>query len=234
VKIRTAVLAAASALALVVGVAAPAGAVHPLITTTYAVGNDHVVCNTVTGTLTFATALKLTGPTTGANTTTVKATVAGCTDTDKTAVKIFTGSLLSTIQTTGGAACGGLLGLSNNTNSSQFIWKPATGQAFSPTVLIGTAQKPVSNVTATQDVGTSFTVPVANAPWSSTYGMFELGVAYGTVAGTGTVDFTGGDGGASGWFAGTSNADLTAILTACGSTAGVKTLAFGIGAVALG
>jgi hypothetical protein len=100
--------------------------------------------------------------------------------------------------------------------------------------LVGTAQKPVTDVTQTQSKGGTFTPPATDAPWASSYGLFEVGSAFGTAATSGTVDFTGGDGGASGWFAGTTNADTGALLGACTSTAGLKTITFGIGALAAG
>ena len=227
---RTRLLAVASAAIVTAGlgvaVAAPAGAV-----TTFAVGNDHVTCNTLSGTITFATALKLSGPTTGANTITVKAAVAGCTDSDQGTVKMFSGTLASTITSNNGTACGGLLGNSNSSNTSRITWKPAALQAFTPTVLVGTVQKPVSDITSTQVAGGTFAVPVANAPWSATYGLFSIGAAYGTAPISSSVDFTGGDGGATGWFTGTTQQDLGNIIGQCTSTLGLKTISFGIGAL---
>lgn len=214
----------------VVGLAAPAGAT----TTTINVANDHAVCNTVNGTITFGTALKLSGPTTGSNSVKLVVKLAGCTDTDNGTVKMFTGSFTTTVTTSNGSNCTGLSGVSSLPATPQILWKPATGQAFTPTALVGTAQKPVSNVTDSQSKGGTFTVPAADAPWASSYGLFQVGSAFGTTATSGTVDFTGGDGGAAGWFSGTTNADTGALLGACVSSAGLKTLTFGIGALAAG
>ena len=229
-NIRTRLLAVASAAIVTAGlgvaVAAPAGAV-----TSFAVGNDHVTCNTLSGTITFATALKLSGPTTGAQTITVKAAVAGCTDSDQSGVKMFSGTLASTLTSNGGHSCGALLGNSNSTNNSRITWKPAAGQAFTPTVLVGTVQKPVTDITSTQVNGSTFAVPPANTPWSTTYGLFSIGAAYGTAPISATQDFTGGDGGATGWFTGTTQQDLGNIINSCTSALGLKTISFGIGAL---
>ena len=239
-KLRTRLLGAACSMTMVAGlgvaVAAPAGAV-----TSFAVGNDHVVCKTLSGTITFATALKISGPTTGANTITVKAAVAGCTDTDKPAVKVFSGTIASTLTTNGGSACAGISGPSTSTSGNNTTtWTPAVGQAFTPTFLVGTAQKPQSFTTVTQTNGAQFVVAAtqgtaAQGPWAgTTYGEFQLGTPFGLTAGTTTGDFTGGDAGATGWFEGTTQQDIGNIVNSCFSTAGLKTVSFGLGALALG
>lgn len=232
-QFRTRLIATASAIAMSVGVGAagvsPAGAV-----TTINVANDHATCNTLTGTITFATALKNGGPTTGANTITVKGTVGGCTDSDNNTVKMFKGTLASTIQTSNGSSCGGLLGPTNTTGSARITWIPGAGQKFTPTVLVGTVQKPVSDITFSQISGGLFTVPAGENPWNASYGKFSLGVAYGVAPLSTTVDFTGGDGGATGWFDGVTQQDIGSILNSCGSVAGLKTVTFGIGAVHVG
>jgi hypothetical protein len=230
VKIRATLLAAACSLSLIGVFAAPADAV----VTTYNVGNDHAVCETLTGTIKFATKLTLAGPTTGAQTTTVKGTVAGCSDTDNANVAPFSGTLAATLSSNNGTSCAALLGPSNTAGTSRIIWKPATGQAFSPTVTIGTAQKPVSDITFSQTGGQTYTVAAGNGPWSGTqYGEFYLGAAYGLTAGSGTVDFKGGDNGASGWFAGTTQQSAGWLGYLC-LTKGIVSITFGIGAVALG
>ena len=229
-QVRTRILATVSAAALLFSVAvvgaSPAGAV-----TTINVANDHVTCNTLTGTITFATALKNSGPTTGANTITVKGTVAGCTDADNSTVKMFKGTIASTISTNNGANCGGLLGPSNITGSARLLWTPGAGQGFTPTVTVGSAQKPVSDISFSQISGGLFTVPSSENPWNASYGKFSIGAAYGTTPLSATTDFTGGDGGVTGWFDGTTQQDLGNILGSCGSAAGLKTVTFGIGAV---
>ena len=228
-NLRTRFLAMATAVAAFAGVgligAIPAGAV-----TTYNVANDHVTCNTLTGKISFATGLKNSGPTTGANTIKVVGTVAGCTDEDKSAVKMFGGALTTTISSTNGWNCSGLLGPTNITGGARITWKAAAGQLFTPTVVVGSANKAVTDITFSQVVGGAFTVPASESPWSSSYGKFSIGTQYGTSPLHATVDFTGGDGGITSWFSGTTQQDLGVILNSCAGT-GLKTLAFGIGAV---
>jgi hypothetical protein len=233
-NLRTRLLAVASAAAIFAGLglsgAVPAGAAHAHPLATFNVANDKVTCNTLTGTITFATALTSSGPTTGANTITVKGAVAGCTDTSNSSIGMFTGTLATTISSTNGHNCTGLLGPSNITGSAQIVWKPATGQTFTPTTTVGSSQKPASNISFRQVSGGTFTVPASESPWSSTYGKFSIGSAYGTLPLATTVDFTGGDGGATGWFDGTTQQDLGDLLGLCGGK-GIKTVTFGIGAV---
>jgi hypothetical protein len=203
-------------------------------TVTFNVANDHATCNTLSGTVTFATALKNSGPTTGTNTITIKAAVAGCTDTDKSTVKMFKGTIAATLTTNNGSNCTGLLGPSAITASAQIVWTPGSGQKFTPTVAVGTVQKPVSNLSFTQVNGGTFAMPASEAPDTASYGKFQLGAAYGVAPISGTVDFTGGDGGATGWFEGLTQQDALAIFAACGTAAGEKTISFGIGAVHAG
>jgi len=207
---------------------APAGAV-----TTYAVGNDHATCNTLSGTIAFATAIQNNGPTTGNNTITATLALAGCFDDDKSAVKMFKGTTKALLHTTNGHNCSGLLGPSNVSGSSDIIWVPGAAQAFSPKITVGTVQKMASHVGFTQVAGGAFSVPAANNPWNAAYGYFSIGTAYGTTPLSVNGEFTGGDSGATSWFAGTTQEDITNILTMCSvpSPKGIKLLHFGIGAV---
>jgi hypothetical protein len=229
-SLRTRLLAVASATAILAGFgfigAAPVGAV-----TTFNVANDHATCNTMSGTIKFASHLKNSGPTTGSNTTTVTLALAGCFDDDNSNVKMFKGASTAKLVSNNGWSCSGLLGPNNVTGSSQIVWTPAAGQAFTPTTTVGTVQKPASNVTFTQVAGGVFQVPPGNAPWNATYGYFTIGPQYGTTPLQVSVDFTGGNGGATAWFAGTTQQDVGYILTTCGTTAGIATLTLGIGAV---
>jgi hypothetical protein len=228
--LRTRLLAIASATAIVAGYGLigvhAAGAV-----TTFNVANDHATCNTMSGTIKFATHIKNSGPTTGNNTTNVVLALAGCFDDDNNNVKMFKGANTTALHTSNGSNCSGLLGPVNVTASSQIVWTPAAGQAFTPKTTVGTVQKSASNTTFTQISGGVFSVPAANSPWNATYGYFTIGAQYGTAPITVTVDFTGGNSGATAWFAGTTQQDLGYILATCGTTAGVATLNFGIGAV---
>jgi hypothetical protein len=236
VKIRTSLLAAVSALALLGGFAVPAASasVHPRASTPHNVLNDHVTCNTLTGTIKFATKLTATGPTTGGNTITVKATVSGCTDDDNGAIPVFSGALTGTLTTSGGTSCGGLLGPGSSTGSTKLVWKNPTGHLLQPTDPV--TLKPTSVITINQNAGGLFTVPAGNGPWSGTsYGLFQIGTVYGTTPAsqTGATNlFKGSDSGATGWFSGTTNADAVALLTACNK--GLAGIAFGIGSIALG
>jgi len=204
----------------------PAGAV-----TTYAVGNDHATCNTLSGTIKFTSHLKNSGPTTGNQTTTATLALAGCFDDDKSGVKMFKGTTKAVLHSTNGWNCAGLLGPTNSNGTSDIIWVPAAGQAFSPKITVGTVQKMASHVTFTQVAGGTFSVPVANNPWNAAYGYFSIGAAYGTNALNVSGEFTGGDGGITSWFAGTTQQDVGYILTTCGTAGGIATLNFGIGAV---
>jgi hypothetical protein len=228
-KLRTRLLATASALTMFAGVgliaSAPAGAV-----TSFAVGNDHATCNTLSGPITFATAITNGGPTTGANTITTTIALAGCFDDDRGTVKMFKGSSKAVIHTTNGHNCAGLLGPSTVTAATDIVWVPAAGQAFTPKIAVGTVQKMASHVSFSQIGGGAFSVPAANNPWNAAYGYFTLGAPYGLAPLSVSGEFTGGDGGATAWFAGTTQDDITNILTQCGGK-GVKTLHFGIGAV---
>jgi len=206
--------------------ASPAGAV-----TTFAVGNDHATCNTLSGTIKFTSHLKNSGPTTGNQTTTATLALAGCFDDDKGTVKMFKGTTKAVLHSTNGWNCAGLLGPTNSNGTSDIVWVPAAGQAFTPKITVGTVQKMASHVSFSQVSGGTFTVPAANNPWNASYGFFAIGAAYATAPLAVTGEFTGGDGGATSWFAGTTQQDIGNILTTCGSTAGVATLNFGIGAV---
>src|SRR6476469_7441204 len=161
-NLRTRLLALASTAAMFVGLgvigAIPAGAL-----TTYNVANDHGTCNTLTGTIAFATGLTNNGPSTGANKITVKGTVGGCTDDDRGAVKVFGGTIASTINTNNGTNCTGLLGPTNITGTAQIVWKPGKGDAFTPTTTVGTAQKPATNISFSQVVGGTFSVPASES-----------------------------------------------------------------------
>jgi hypothetical protein len=199
-------------------------------TTSFNVANDKVTCNTLTGTIAFATGLKNSGPTTGANTIKVVGTVAGCTDDSNSNVKMFSGTLASTISSNNGHNCTGLLGPTNISGTARITWKPASGQVFTPTVTVGSAQKPVSDISFAQVSGGTFSVPASESPWSAIYGKFAIGTAYGTTPLASTTDFTGGDGGATGWFDGTTQQDLGDILNLCATT-GLTKASFGIGAV---
>lgn len=200
--------------------------------TTFNVADDHVTCNTTAGSIGFAPPLTSRGPTTGALTTKMTMTLAGCSDTDNGSINMFTGKTTMTLSSNIGTNCAGLLGLVDEDGESQIVWTPAAGQAFTPTTPVGTAQKPATNVHFNQLSGGLFSV-TGQGPWTATYGSFSMGTAYGTTAPSSVLDFTGRDGaggGAEGWLAAVTNEDLGNILNQCTSLAGLKLLHFGIGA----
>jgi hypothetical protein len=147
---------------------------------------------------------------------------------------------------TSGNECTGLAGLSTSTSgTTQIVWKAPKGYIFTPVQTIGAGPKTGAgtNLNVTQTNGVTFTVPAtdgggqAQGPWAgTTYGEFQVGTANGTTHTTlsGTNNsFTGGDSGHSGWFSGTLQSDATNLLLSCVSP-GLKSLAFGIGAVSAG
>lgn len=245
VKIRTRVLAGVAALATTAGLglmAVPAHAASVTVNT----ANATVTCSTLSGTLKFVPALGgATASTTGTESTTIKAKLGGCFSSDTTpamaGTAMFTGAISGTIVGTNGNECTGLAGLSTTTSgTTQVVWKAPKGYIFTPTQLVGTSQKPATNLHVAQTNGVTFTVPAtdggaqAQGPWAGTaYGEFQVGTAYGTTqmntSGTNN-SFTGGDTGHSGWFAGTIQSDATNLLLSCISP-GLKSLAFGLGAV---
>jgi hypothetical protein len=226
-SLRARLLAIASALTMFAGLGlvstSSAGAI-----VTFNVANDHVTCNTLSGTIKFATHLKNSGPTTGSQTTTVTAALAGCVDDDNASVKMFKGAITASLASTGGSNCASLLGLSSQSASSPIVWTPGAGQGFIPKTTVGTVQKAATNVSFTQVRGGIDTV--AQSAWNTSYGLFAIGSSVGTNPLAATVDFAGSDG----WFAGSTQQDIGNILTACGSTAGLAALNFGNGAVHLG
>jgi hypothetical protein len=222
--------------------AAPAGAAkaHPLPSTTVNVLTDHVTCDTLIGTISFGTKLTLTGPTTGPNTTTVKATVSGCTDDDHNGTVgqvplnygVFSGTLGGVLTTTGGSSCVGLLGPGSATGVTTNTWKNPTGYILNPLDPTN-ANKPTSKISISQDQGGTFVVDQSAGPWDGTgYGFFSIGTAYGTTAPSQTGAnnlFKGSDSGGSGWFAGTTNQGVGALLAGCGK--GISKITFGIGSL---
>ncbi|MDQ1466390.1 MAG: hypothetical protein QOH10_805 [Actinomycetota bacterium] len=229
-KLRTRLLATASALTMFAGVGlmatTSAGAV-----VTFNVAADHATCNTLSGTIKFTSHLKNSGPTTGAQTTTAALALAGCFDDNNSNVHMFKGATTAKLTSNGGWNCAGLLGPTTDNGSSDLVWTPGAGQAFTPKITVGTVQKSATHVTFTQVSGGTFSVPTANNPWNAAYGFFSIGAAYGTAPLNSTGEFIGADNGATSWFAGTTQQDIGYILTTCGTTAGIATLNFGIGAV---
>ena len=186
---RTRLLALASVIAVVpvIGFSSSVGTSRRVVT--YSVGTDHVRCATNFGLVKFVPALHTSGSTTGSENVGIKGTLLGCTDLDNAAVHMFGGSFQGVVSNNGGTSCNSMEDTDSETGLVRFTWKPATGQAFFPTVLVGNAQKPVTDVTISQIVaGTSTLLPGQQ--------QFELGAPDAAPL-SATTDFTGGDSGAS-------------------------------------
>jgi len=159
----------AIALAALVASAAPAAAA----VTTYNVSGDSAHCATADAKITFGTKLK----SGGSSATTLK--LAGhadsCLDASNALVKRFKGTATGT----GSAATndcaswfgGGLLDTAL-TGTARMVWTPATGQKFSPTVLVGTAQKAVTDW-ALEHFLTRPTNPVTETPDTYYFGVIK-------------------------------------------------------------
>jgi hypothetical protein len=255
VKIRTRILAGVASAALVGGLAALASPAYA-VPHTYNVGASTVTCNTVTGTLKFATPLKFTGPTTGASSTTVKAKVGGCTSDDvgspsnaPTGDATFAGTSSGILSGTGGSNCGSLLGASTSTGTLATKWTPPkvspdgvlppAATKFAPTNTVGGHLGAWTQSTLSQEAGGTFTVDASQAPYAGTYGSFTVGKAYNGVPGQITDtdandDFRGGDNGHNSWINAITNLDIGALAVACFSTAGIKSITIGIAGISAG
>ena len=252
-KFRTRMLAGVTVVAIAASVAtiatesAGGAAARPSTTTTFAVGGDHVVCSTLTGTIAFAPKLSFAGATTGAETATIKGAVNGCVDSDKPLVGLFSGTVTGVVHTNNGTNCTALFGpqaATLSTSTLTVVWKPAKLQAFTP--VDGVTLKPTSTVHLNGDVGAFFTVQDDNAAgnatpnegtWTATaYGAFQFGSQYGgatTAMSGGTGDFTGGEATINGSVNTATQFDIATSATLC-SGAGIAKEAFGIGQVTLG
>jgi hypothetical protein len=210
------------------------------------VSNHRVTCDSLVGTIKFATALVPGG--TSANAITIKATLDGCDDMDDVAsdntntVSIKASKLQGILSSTTND-CQGLVGLSTGTTGDTTIkWKtnpkqlgtglqyPKITDSFTqPTLGVGHAE---SIISVTQTFGTTYT-----GTWGASYGMFQIG----TDAGHGSTSppsvtgaFRGpGNTGAGTTFDGTTGESSAALALACFAK-GIKLIHFGIGAVHLG
>jgi len=234
VKIRTSLLAAASAIALVVGLAAPAGAA-----TTIDVTNDTITCNSIVGTLKFTPGLTLySGPTdtTPAGAIAVKTVIGGC---STSAATIVLSGASSTavgfpINSTH-SSCNGLSGLSTGTSGDLITkWKTASGQ---PKIT-----PPASTLHIAQTNGGNFndggvTTPASDSDsWGAVYGIFQIGhdAAHGnTTAPTGTGAFQGNNNGHTSTIDATTGQSYDQIALQCLLGIPVKALNFGIGGATL-
>jgi hypothetical protein len=201
------------------------------------VSNSTASCNTLSGTITWATPLTNVGLPTGANTMTINAHLHGCFS-NNTAVGMFSGTLKGTISTNGGSDCNQLRGVTFLVTgaTAQIVWAPHAGQTFVPKVTVGSTQKAITNVSfpgAYMSFG-SFPAPGSGFPWFGNYGKFLMGAPNGTASFSNSVDFTGGDGGAGSWLSAAIQEDSLYLTTQCASTTGVKTLHISMGGVGSG
>jgi hypothetical protein len=225
VRLRTSLLAAASALALVGAFVAPAGAATVLDSS-----NATVHCDSVTGTLTFVPTLVAGG--TSAGSVKLKVTTSGCTT--SLATTILSGSAAGTL-TTATNDCSGLVGLSAATSGPLIAkWKTASG---SPKIAPA-----ASTFNITQTYGSKFTGtpgvgdPSGNADaWGAEYPMFQIGhdAAHGNTSNPNVVGaFTGGNAGHTSTTDATTGQDATSAALTC-LLGGIKALTFGIGQITL-
>jgi hypothetical protein len=235
VKIRTSLLAAASAIALVVGLAAPAGAA-----TTIDVTTKTITCNSVVGTLKFTPGLTLyTGPTdtTPAGSVAVKAALGGC-STNAAGVSVLSGAGATGKTapiTSAHSSCNGLSGLSTGTSGDLVTkWKTVSG---SPKITPA-----ASTLHIAQTFGGTFndggtTTPASDSDsWGAEYGIFMVGsnAAHGNTAQpTVTGAFQGNNNGHTSTIDATTGQSFDFLAEQCLLGIPIKTLNFGIGGATL-
>jgi len=236
VKFRTSLLAAASAIALVVGFAVPAGASTPPIDVTH----DTITCNSIVGSLKFTPGLTLySGPTdtTPAGSIVVKSVLGGCSPGAAATIVLSgaSGTATGFPITSSHSSCNGLSGLSTSTSGDLITkWKTASGQPkITPTA---------STLHITQTYGGQFndggtTTPASDSDsWGGVYGIFMIGTnaAHGsTTAPTGTGAFQGNNNGHTTTIDATTGQSVDYIALQCLLGLPIKALNFGIGGATL-
>jgi hypothetical protein len=225
VKLRMSLLAAASAVALVGALAAPAGAATVLDSS-----NATISCDSIVGSITFVPPLTSGG--TDAGLVKVKSTLSGCTT--SLATTVLSGSAAGSLNTATND-CSGLLGLSTATSGPLITkWKTASG---SPKIAPA-----ASTLNITQTYGATFTStpgpgdPSGNADaWGSEYGLFQIGhdALHGnTTAPSVSGAFTGGNSGHTTHLDATTGQSTSSAALTC-LLGGIKALNFGIGGVTI-
>jgi len=175
-----------------------------------------VHCDTVVGTVGFAPPLSASGPT-APNVIKLKAVLGGCTATPTsggTPVTILSGNVTGKL-TGSSQNCSGLLGPASVAGTIVTTWKTT------PSLLVNK-----STLTPATIAGGTFTPP---APFTGTYGSFHIGGAGVSVTGA----FAGTDGGATSIADATTGEDVTALLGACSTPKGLKTVHLGFGDITL-
>jgi hypothetical protein len=205
----------------IVATAVPASAAPTAVDVTH----DTVTCNTVVGTIKFATGLMLTGATTGANQVNVKATLAGCTDNTNSSVHVAPTKLSVNLTSNGGNSCLSLSGPSAEMATSTIKWK-----ASDPTVEKLTMSDLHTPAATTDNINATTGGTYNSDTWGATYGDFSVSGAQQVVTGS----FVGTDAGASSTFQATTGQDIGAIVAECGGIHGLKAINFGIGGITFG
>jgi len=249
VRISKRALAIASSLALVSSVAVAAFETSAgAALAKHDASNDKVTCNDTVGKIAFTTALHLGG--TFANTVTIAIKSGDCTDTtagiyNKTTNP--TGVSLKSVADSGklfssNNDCLGLSGLSVSTSGNVIgTWATNTGTP----ALLNTK----STLTINQTWGGTFndggqTSPASDSDsWGGTYGFFAFGSATSgntigaaqsnTTAPSVAGSFTGGDSGHKSFFNAATSQSTGELGALCFSTAGIKSIVFGIGGFTL-
>ncbi|HEY1739517.1 MAG TPA: hypothetical protein VGI86_12440 [Acidimicrobiia bacterium] len=207
------------------------------------VGNDHITCTTFYGTLKFNPAIMVVGS--GPTTATVKATLDGCSDTDRGAydassnpggVSIASSKLSGTIAYSSNGS-GALLGAQSVTGAFTITWKvaSATPKLVSTTTTLNFSGIDSSIVGLTLSGG-----PTGSAHnFSDSYGLFTMGAdaahgATGTPSVTG--DFAGSDSGHTSTFDGISSGSVAALSgpSGIGAKTGIKQVSLGVGQIHVG
>lgn len=244
-RIRSKVLATATTVALAMGVAAyavPSAGAAAL--PKHDAANDKVTCNDIIGKIKFSVPLHLGGTTANQVTISIKSddcldTTAGLYDSTTNPGGVsLKGASSKGILASSTNDCLGLQGLSTATSGDIALkWTTNSG---TPGLL-----NAASTFHIGQDWGGTFndggqTSPAtARDSWGAQYGWFAIGGATSgrpmgateqfTTNPSMTGAFTGGNGGATSWFEGTTNQTAAALGTACFSTGGIKGVTFGIG-----
>ncbi len=194
-------LVVAAAIAMPVSVVAVSGGLAGASNPRTA-GTDTITCKALKGTVSFSPALTLKGYTSGVTTTTVKATVSGCTVKGSTKESSVTGTASGTIKSTKGkgGTCGGLTAKSiTDAGTLTTTWKATPAAA--PSVL---HIKSVAG--GTKNSHGTFVIP-------------------GTTKGSATGSFLGANNGGSDKTVAQTTETVTALATACASKTGLKSLA---------
>ncbi len=197
------------------------------------VTNHRVACDSLVGKLKFSTPLVIGGS--SANSITVGATISGCVDLDDSNVKLKPTKMKGVLSTPTND-CLSLIGPTSVSGTVQIKWKTLPGTPKLTDGDPGVAGA-VSDMSISQASGGTFAAP---SSWgnggTSGYGLFQIGAdpAHGNTAPPSVANaFTGGNGGITSTFDGTTGESAAAILAQCLSPSGVKALNFGIGALYL-